>query len=211
MEVAVLEFLISGFERYGYWIILLVTILETTVFIGVIVPGEVAVIAASFLASQGRFSLALVILVAAAGNITGCNISYFFGKSGGRQLIERYGHYFLVSDEKIRMAEVYFDKHGTKTVFFGRFVAVVKAFTNALAGAAKMEYWKFFIYSSASTLIWIVVFAVIGFLFGENWALIVKVTKEVGVGFLILLGLVGIGLYVLRKRRRARKDAQNEG
>ena len=202
-----MNFFLHYFERYGSWLLLLIiliTILETTVFIGVVVPGEVLVLAASFFAAQGGLNIVYVFLAAAFGNLIGSNLSYLFGKSGGRTLLEKYGHYFFISSKTIRAAEHYFDRHGTKTVFFGRFVPVVKAFSNALAGAAKMKYGKFFIYSSAGVIIWVSLFVVLGFLFGEHWALIIQAINRIGWGFFIFLVGVALIFYFFRRRKRVK-------
>ena len=200
-----MNFFLNYFERYGYWIvflIILITILETTVFIGVVVPGEILVLAASFFSAQSGFNIVYVFLAAALGNIIGNNLSYFFGKSGGRALLERYGHNFFISSKTIKAAEHYFDKHGAKTVFFGRFVPVVKAFSNALAGAAKMTYGKFFVYSTAAVIIWVGIFVALGFLFGEQWALIISIINRIGGGFFIFLVGAVLIFYFYRRRKR---------
>ena len=154
--------------------------------------------AASFFASQGNFNLFLVILIGILGSLVGSNIGYFLGRRGGRPFIEKYGHYFFISTEKIKKAEEYFDSHGTKTVFFGRFAAGIKAFVSALAGAAHMSYPVFFFYTTSATIIWVVSVCLLGFFFGANWPFLMKLVRGTSWFFLIAIVLLAVAILAYR-------------
>lgn len=187
------------FAAYGYWVVFIGCLLESTIFIGLIVTGDVLLLAASFFASQGNFNLFLVILVGILGSLLGSNIGYLLGYRGGRPFIEKYGHYFFIPATRIKKTEEYFDSHGPKTVFFGRFAAGIKAFISALAGAAHMDYLTFLLYTTSATVVWVSGVCLLGFFFGKNWSFLVKVLG--GFGWLILIVIVLLVLAIYGYRR----------
>ncbi|HEX21189.1 MAG TPA: DedA family protein, partial [Actinobacteria bacterium] len=126
--------IITGYLTiYGYYFLFLATVIESIPFIGLVFPGEVIVVAAGFFAAGSELSLLPVLVIASLGGIVGSNIGYALGFWGGRPLVDRWAHRFHVTDEHIRFAEDYFDNHGAKTVFFGRYMAGLKAFITVLA------------------------------------------------------------------------------
>lgn len=200
MEAGLLSTLYGLLVTYGYYLIFLILLLENTTFIGLIVPGETVLLLASFLASQGEFEILTVILVAMLASFLGNNIGYFLGRKGGRPLVERLGEKFFISRERIKAAENYFDIHGGKTVFIGRFATGIRVFIPALAGAAHMNYPKFFFYTFFAVVTWTLMIGALGYLFGEYWSQIIKFIKGMGWGALILLILfVVIVLFSRRK------------
>lgn len=186
-----LDLIFQYFRLYGYYLLFFGLLLENTVILGLIVPGETLLLAASFLASQGHFKLVYIILVTGAGAFIGNNIGYFLGRKGGRPFIEKFGEkYLFISEEQIRASEEYFDVHGGKTIFIGRFAAGIRVFIAPIAGASHMDYRKFFIYTLVSVGVWTVLLSMVGFVFGQHWKLLLSVLKRVGWGALVLLLLL---------------------
>src|SRR5438034_7468422 len=93
---------------------------------GVPLPGETALIAAAILAERGNYSLVTVIVVAALAAIIGDNIGYWIGRKGGRKLLERWRPVAAYAERALPPSERFFERHGAKTVFFGRFIAVLR-------------------------------------------------------------------------------------
>src|SRR5215475_11604984 len=154
---------------------------------GIPLPGETALIAAAFLAKsdQGNhFSITAVIVVAAAAAIVGDNIGYTIGRFGGRSLIERY------ADRTLPPAEKFFRKHGGKTVFFARFVAVLRVTAAWLAGISHMPWWRFFIYNAAGGILWATGIGLLAYFLGKAAADAVGRYGLVAVGVLAVLGIV---------------------
>jgi len=197
-----LNILLYYFTLYGYYLIFLALLLENIVVIGLFMPGETILLAASFFASQNHFNLTHVILTAIAGAFLGNNIGYFIGRRGGRPFIERFGEYFYISKEKIREAEEYFDNHGGKTIFIGRFATGIRVFIAPLAGASRMNYLKFFVYTAFSVSIWTVLISSVGYIFGENWGLLLSVFKRVSRISLVAIIIFLLLFYYLRRRKR---------
>lgn len=187
---------------YGYYFIFLATLIESMPFIGLAFPGEVIVVAVGFFAARGELSFIPALIIAACGGIAGSNIGYALGFWGGRPLLDRWARRFHVTQEHIKFAEDYFERHGAKTVFFGRYMAGLKAFIIALAGAARMRYSLFFLYSTAGVISWTILAGLLGFFFGQYFDVVVEIVQAIGWGSLfIFLFIIAIAYW----RRRSRK------
>ena len=120
-------------------------------------PGETALIAAAVLArpEHHHYSLVGVIVVAAAGAIVGDNIGYWLGRVGGRQAARPLGADASATPSKVLPpSERFFEKHGAKTVFFGRFIALLRVTAAWLAGISHMPWWRFFVWNAAGGIVW---------------------------------------------------------
>lgn len=207
-ESQILDFLIRYFDIYGYYIVFTLLLLENFFVIGLVVPGETVLLLASFLAAQGELDIVYVVVTAALAAIIGNVTGYIIGRKGGRPFIERYGGR-LVSPERIDAAEEYFDRHGTKTVFIGRFAAGVRVFVPLIAGASKMDFGKFLVYTIAAVVMWTIAIGALGFFFGQNWELLGKIVGNFSVVVLAVVVIL-IVLYI-RRRRRVHADQGNGG
>ncbi len=138
--------------QYGLPILFLVVMIES---FGVPLPGETTLIAFGVLASQGHYDIAWVIAVAAAGAIIGDNLGYWLiGRWGGRALFARWDWLNRYADRVLPRAERVMARHGGKTVFFGRFVAVLRYTVAWIAGIAHMEWGKFLLWNAAGGICW---------------------------------------------------------
>ncbi len=209
--MVILETLLSLFVAFGYIVLFVATALENIPVVGAFMPGEVIVVAAGFAASSGDFELPIVILIAGLGAFLGSNISYALGRWGGRSLIERIAARLRMDSGKLDKADKYFQTHGPVTVFVGRYMSGVKAFIPALAGAHHMPFGKFMFFSALGIVTWTLIAAYVGFYFGQNWEVLIGVFKAVGwvIPALIVL-LIGSLWFLNRRRRSARKEADNE-
>jgi membrane protein DedA with SNARE-associated domain len=137
---------------HGLPLLFAVVLLES---FGVPLPGETALIAFGILASQGHYSIAWVIVVAAAGAIVGDNLGYWLiGRLGGRALFERWEPLRRYSERFLPAAERLMAKHGGKTVFFGRFITVLRYTAAWVAGIGRMRWWTFLFWNAAGGICW---------------------------------------------------------
>ncbi len=132
-------------ETFGYPLLFLVVMAESS---GVPIPGETALIAAGVLASQGKLQIELVIPIAAAAAIIGDNIGYQIGRKGGRWLLERPGRFERQRRQVLVTGEPFFERHGPKAVFFGRFMLGLRVWASWLAGATHMRWRSFFLWNA---------------------------------------------------------------
>jgi membrane protein DedA with SNARE-associated domain len=141
--------------------------LEST---GVPLPGEAALIAASLLAERGHYSIVVVIAVAALAAIIGDNCGYWIGRKGGRALLARTPVIRDVFARALPPAELFFARHGAKTVFLGRFVAFLRITSAWLAGISHMPWWRFFFWNALGGIVWATAVGVVAYKFGETAA-----------------------------------------
>jgi membrane protein DedA with SNARE-associated domain len=168
---------------------------------GIPVPGETALVTAAFLASQGHYSIVAVIAVAAAGAIIGDNIGYWIGREGGRKLLERWGPVRRYADKALPPAERFFEKHGAKAVFFGRFIAFLRVTAAWLAGISRMTWWRFLIWNAAGGILWAIAISLLAYEFGKAAADAVSRYGLFAVAAIVVLLLAGFfGMRFWKKR-----------
>ena len=138
--------------HHGLPLLFLVVMLES---FGIPLPGETALIAFGVLASQGHYSIASVIVIAAAGAIVGDNLGYWLiGRLGGRALFRRWRWLNQYSDRVLPRAEALMERHGGKTVFFGRFVSILRYTVAWVAGLSHMRWWRFLFWNATGGIAW---------------------------------------------------------
>jgi membrane protein DedA with SNARE-associated domain len=137
---------------------------------GLPVPGETALLAAGVLAGAGHLSLPLVIAVGAAAAIIGDNLGYLLGRRGGRAILTRGKLLRKHREEAVVKGERFFERHGAKTVFLGRWVAGVRIVVAVLAGASAMPWRRFLVWNTLGAVAWAVTVAGTAALFGPAGA-----------------------------------------
>ncbi len=167
-----------------------------------IVEGPVVMIVAGFLVHTGFFEFWPIYLVLVAGDLTADIGWYFAGKYGGRPLIEKYGHFFDVTEANVERAETFFHKHQTKILFisklttgFGMAIAVLIA-----AGAARVPFKKYFTVNFFGEFVWAGFLFSIGYFFGQLYSLVNKGFQWMFLAALITLA--GLAMYGFTKAMR---------
>ncbi|HEY8685233.1 MAG TPA: DedA family protein [Chloroflexota bacterium] len=188
-------------STWGYLAVFLFVAVEST---GIPFPGETMLITAAAYAGAGHLQIPFVIAAAAMGAIMGDNAGYLVGRTGGREIALRYGRVFRIDEAKLGVAERFFDKYGDKTVFFGRFVAVLRAWAAFLAGVNRMPWRKFFVFNAAGGITWSILYGVLAFELGKNLSLLDKIVKTVGYVGLGGAVVAAVVLFVLYRRRRSK-------
>lgn len=182
--------------HWGYLAIFLAAFLESSSFMGLIVPGESFAVIAGLLASRGTLELGDCLWVVALGAVLGDSAGYGLGKAIGSGYFEKHRRLLLLKKEHIRKVEGYFRRHGGKTVFFGRFVGLLRAMVPFVAGMSRMPYRRFASYNIAGGVVWSLTFTLLGYFFGQSWQLIEKWSGRAGV-FMLFLLLVMVGFAFL--------------
>jgi membrane protein DedA with SNARE-associated domain len=168
---------------------------------GIPLPGETALIAFGVLASEGHYSIASVIAVAAAGAIVGDNLGYWLiGRAGGRALFRRWGWLHQYSDRVLPPAESIMARHGGAAVFFGRFIAILRSTVAWVAGLTRMRWWRFLFWNAAGGIVWATAVGLAAYYGGKALA---DAIARYGLyaGVLIAVGIV-VGWLGLRFARR---------
>jgi membrane-associated protein len=135
----------------GYAAVFALIAIET---MGIPVPGETALIAAALLAHDGQLSIVVLVAVAAAAAIIGDNVGFAIGRHGGRRLFLHPGPFHEHRERIIEQGEPFFEKHGPKAVFLGRWVAGLRIASAWLAGMNKMSWPTFLFWNALGGIVW---------------------------------------------------------
>jgi membrane protein DedA with SNARE-associated domain len=184
---------------YTYPVLLLLVLLES---LGIPLPGEIALVTAAAYASSGHVSIYIVIPLAAAGATVGGVLGYWIGIKGGLPLVARYGGYVGVRKAHIDRAHGFFERNGAKTILFGRFIALLRTWAAVIAGAAAMSFTKFVLYNTISSIVWSIVFGLLGYYFGRDLPLLERYISHAS--FAVLTAVtIGVVAFVVIKQRKA--------
>jgi membrane protein DedA with SNARE-associated domain len=167
---------------------------------GVPFPGEALLLAAGAWAAARHHSLLLVILFGFIGSTVGADLGYYLGHRGGRPFVERFGNFFHIRPSHIAHSEIFFARHGDKTVLIGRFILGLRTWGSMLAGMARMPFWRFQCFSAIGGLLWATLIGTAGYVLGSNLALVGIVIRDIGIGGLVVVVLIGLVVALARWR-----------
>jgi membrane protein DedA with SNARE-associated domain len=200
---------------HGYWAIALIVGLES---MGLPLPGEtILVLAAIYAAADPALDISFVIAAATIGSIIGDNAGYLIGKHYAYALLLRFGKHIGMSMPRIKVGQYLFRRHGSKVVFFGRFVALLRVLAAFcafraiafLAGVNHMPWRAFVMANAAGAVLWATVFGIGGYLFGK---ILLQLHHAIALSvFAIALAVFFvIGFLVNRYEHRLLKAAERE-
>ena len=203
----VLEFVTSLLLAHGYLVIIFGAALDN---FGLPASGDIVLFAGGLFANGGQLALPLVMLSGFVGAFISDNSVYWIGRIGGRPMIYRILKmrflHFLINERSLERAELYFETHGGKTVFVGRFGPGLRSMTPLFAGVSRMKYYRFLPYNLSAAVVWAVAYSLVGYVFGQYWDELLAVAKSLGYGVIAIVALLLLA-YVLR-RLWSRNDPQ---
>jgi membrane protein DedA with SNARE-associated domain len=174
---------------------------------GVPLPGETALFAASILAADDKFSIVAVIIVAACAAIIGDNFGYLIGRKAGRRLLEAPGPFERHRRAVIAYGQPFFDRHGPKAVFLGRFVSGLRITAAWLAGVNHMPWKSFLFWNATGGIVWATAVGLLAYAFGHAAERAIETAGLVGLVAAVLLG-IAVWIYV---RRRTHQPIVDQG
>src|SRR5436853_1777287 len=170
---------------YGYLAVFIFVAIEST---GIPFPGETMLLIAAIDAGRThQLSIVLVIVAAASGAIIGDNIGFCVGREGGYRVLRRYGRYIGFNERRLKVGIYMFRRHGGKVVFFGRFVAVLRAWAAFLAGVNRMKWSHFLLFNALGGIVWATIYGLGGCLRGKE---IDQLLVPVGTGTVVLGAII---------------------
>jgi membrane protein DedA with SNARE-associated domain len=196
---------------FGYPLLFLIVMSESS---GAPVPGETALIAAAVLASQGKLRIELVIALAAAAAIVGDNIGYQIGRRGGRWLLQRPGRFYRQRLGVLATGEPFFERHGPKAVFFGRFVLGLRVWASWLAGATRMRWRLFALWNALGGITWATAVGLFAYFLGHSAGSAIEAFGIYGLAAVVVaIASVFLAhrLHRRHQRRMAGTDTGHEG
>ncbi len=145
------SYILNALTFGGYTTFFLLTFLDSTI---IPLPNETFMPFVGALIQRGEFTWYAILVLSSIGAILGSLTSYAIGYYGTEPFVKRYGKYFFITIKDIEKTHLFFKKHGEITILIARFIPVVRQFSSLPAGAAKMNIWKFCLYTGLGSLIW---------------------------------------------------------
>lgn len=198
------EWIITLLQNYGYISLLILMILEN---LFPPIPSEFILTFAGFLTSFTDLHLLGVIVVGTLGTYLGSLILYFIGRQMTQLGLEKWLSSSLAKKLHFRKSEIdktqnWFFKHGTKAVFFGRMIPIIRSLISIPAGIAQMPFVSFSLYTLLGTMVWNTLLVFLGYFLGQQWTLILDYIKKYNFIWLMILG--GLCFYWIVKKKMTR-------
>ncbi len=203
------QFILHIIEQFGYFGVFFLILIEN-VFPPI--PSEVILLISGFFSSYTSLSVFYMILASTLGSFLGAIILYYIGKIFNKERLKkivngRLGKILFLKENDIDKADEWYDNKGNKSVFFCRFVPIVRSLISIPAGMSEMPMGKFIIYTICGSMIWNTVLICLGYRLGSNWEYVLTILDKyqmvVIVILVIIFGYVIIKFY--RKKRKSKK------
>lgn len=202
------EMIISFMNQFGYLGILCLIAVEN---IFPPIPSEVILTFGGFMTTYSNMNVILVILFATIGSVLGAIVLYYIGKVLNKERLERIiagkmGKVLRLKKQDIEKADHWFGTKGAKTVFFCRFIPIVRSLISIPAGMSEMPFSKFLVYTATGTTIWNTVLVMLGRIAGKNWVKVVEIIEYYAnwVLMLLIVVIVVVGV-ILYKNKKVQK------
>jgi membrane protein DedA with SNARE-associated domain len=196
-------------DAVGVWLYVIAAALcfgEAAILIGMVLPGETALLVAGVFAQHGTLNLWVMIVVAVAAAIAGDSVGYQFGKRFGPSLRRsRFGVW--VGEHRWAVVDGFLLRHGGKAVLLGRLTALFRALVPSMAGMSGMRYRTFLVWNATGGLIWAPGCVLLGYAFSKSLDVVGRTLTWAPLIILAIAVVIYVGLH-LRKRRRERAEAQ---
>jgi membrane protein DedA with SNARE-associated domain len=189
-------------DTLGPWTYLLVAglaFLETGAFVGLIAPGETALVLGGVVAAKGQVDLPVILVLTWAAAALGDFASFMLGRRLGRRFLERHGPRIGVNEARLERVDVFFDRHGAKAILVGRFIGIVRAVAPFTAGASGLRLRGFLPWSILGTAAWSAMLIMIGYAFHASF----EHATDLFTHGALVLALIVAAVLVLRAHRRA--------
>ncbi len=201
---ALLATLGDGLGAWSYALVGGLAFLETSAFVGLIAPGELAVVLGGVLAGRGQMQLPALVAIVWLAAVAGDTCGYVLGRSLGRRFLLRHGRRLGVTEARLAGVERFFARHGAKAIVTGRFVGVVRALGPFTAGASGMRAGRFVAADIAGAGLWALTFAGLGYLFAGHVGALLDALHQVQLVLGVVLAAGLATCVVVRRRRRVR-------
>lgn len=195
-----INFIVQTVGEWGYAGIFLMMFLESSFFP---FPSEVAMIPAGYLAHQGQMSLVLAWCTGTAGSLAGAVFNYYLCYFFGRELVLKYGKYVGITKVKMHKFEAFFKRHGEISTFNCRLIPGIRQYISLPAGLAKMNLFKFSLYTTLGAGIWVAILLAVGWYLGKNYDK--SAFSHIVVALLAAVGLL-TALYIVYVKRLSKKS-----
>ena len=201
------EFVISIMNQFGYLGIFFLIFIEN---IFPPIPSEVVLLFGGFMTTYSKLNIIGMTIFSTIGSVIGAIVLYYIGKLLNKERLKKIvsgkiGKILCLKASDIEKADKWFDTKGNKTVFFCRFIPVVRSLISIPAGMSEMAMGKFLIYTTTGSLIWKAVLLIVGSKMGENWKKIETLISRYSHIILIILIIVFLVIIIYHFSKRKKK------
>lgn len=205
------QIIINIMEQVGYLGVFLLIAIEN---IFPPIPSEVILVFGGFMTTYTSLNIPIMILAATLGSLLGAIVLYYIGKIFNKERLKRIvngkiGKVLRLKASDIEKADKWFDTKGNKTVFFCRFIPIVRSLISIPAGMSEMPMQKFLLYTITGSLIWNTVLIIVGSIVGDKWEIIVGYLDNFSNIILIILVIIFVVAmyywFVIRKKKQNKK------
>jgi membrane protein DedA with SNARE-associated domain len=176
---------------------------EAAIFLGFVIPGEIAVVYGGVLAGEHHINLAIILPLVVVAAILGDTTGYFVGRFFGPALLKRWP---LKDSKGVDRTTEFLQRRGGPAVFLGRFVSLFRALMPGMAGASELRFPVFLVYNAMGGIVWGTAFTLLGFVAGKSYQKVLNVIGSASSGLLAAIAVVIIALLVIRHRRSKRDE-----
>ncbi|MCS6822152.1 MAG: DedA family protein [Microscillaceae bacterium] len=157
--------IIQNYGTLTYLILFLIIFAETGLVVTPFLPGDSLLFVIGAFAAKGDLNLALVMILLFTAAVLGDTVNYWIGNYIGPKVFEQ--NYKLLKKEYLERTQIFYEKHGGKTIIFARFIPIIRTFAPFVAGVGTMNYPRFIFYNVIGGAVWIVSFILLGYFFAE--------------------------------------------
>jgi membrane protein DedA with SNARE-associated domain len=200
----IITWIVNAVSALGYWGIIAMMFLESSFFP---FPSEVVIPPAGYLASQGRMSFPWVIACGILGSLLGALFNYYLALWLGRPLVLKIARPFGLTEEKFARAEEMFRTHGEISTFVCRLLPVIRQYISFPAGLARMNLFRFLLFTGLGASIWVTILAYIGYLVGNNKELIQAYSHK-SLTYIVIAVVILTVLYVIWHKKWRKKPTK---
>jgi membrane-associated protein len=193
-----LDLVIKSFGNWSYLLFFIIIFAETGLVITPFLPGDSLLFALGALGAIGSFNLLWLFITLVSAAIIGDSVNYSLGKLFGQKIILK-GNYRFFKKEHIEKTHKFYEKHGGKAIILARFIPIIRTFAPFVAGVGEMSYCKFFIYNVTGALLWVSIFLLGGYYFGN--APVIKENFFIVILVIIALSVAPVAIEFWRHRK----------
>ena len=194
-----LDLIIRNYGNWSYLVLFIIIFAETGLVVTPFLPGDSFLFAVGAFSALGSFNLSWLFIILASAAIIGDTVNYAFGKFLGEKIILKGNHRFF-KKEHLERTHKFYEKHGGKTIILARFIPIIRTFAPFVAGIGEMSYCKFLIYNVTGALLWVAIFVLGGYYFGN--VPIIRENFFITILVIMAISLVPVVIEFLRHRKK---------
>ncbi len=198
-KIEFIQPLITTLGIFSYLLVMLLASLESVPVFGTFTPGTLMLLMVGLIASQGQISLVLVVIFATLGGVIGDSAGYYLGRYGRGFIKDNEG---ILRTSHLEQGKSFFNKHGGKSVFIGRFVGPLRPIIPLIAGMTEMNFKRYIILNITSAFLWAFLYVNLGYFFGQQIKFMDSIISRLGLAATLLIVLVA-GYVFYRNRKKS--------